>query len=161
MLNQSRTRRSFYTSATVALGGIIAAILGWPAAAYLFLKPKSSQNDDWSEVSDLNRLPVGKPQEVVYTRKRVDGWRVIKEKTTAWVVKTGQNQAVAFSPQCTHLGCAYHWEEKDRTFLCPCHGSAFAIDGKVLVGPASRPLDRFCVRVESGKLMVGSELEKA
>ena len=50
---------------------------------------------------------------------------------------------VAFGPQCTHLGCAYHWEEGKNEFLCPCHSSLFSIDGKVLSGPAPRPLDRY------------------
>ena len=161
MLYQLHTRRTFYSAATAVLGAMITAILGWPAAAYLFLKPKPGQTEGWAEVFDLNQLPLGKPREVIYTRRRVDGWRITKENTTAWVVKTGRQEAVAFSPQCTHLGCAYHWEERDHKFLCPCHGSAFAIDGKVVAGPASRPLDRFCVRVESGKLLVGPELEKA
>ena len=32
---------------------------------------------------------------------------------------------MAFGPQCTHLGCAYHWEEGKNEFLCPCHTSLF------------------------------------
>ena len=46
---------------------------------------------------------------------------------------------VAFNPACTHLGCAYHWDESPNNFVCPCHASVFSIDGKVLVGPAPRP----------------------
>ena len=155
-----QTRRNFYSVAIAVLGGIMATILGWPAAAYLLMKPKSGRKDDWAEVSDLSHLLVGKPHKVIYTRRRVDGWRVSKERTAAWVVKTGREEAVAFSPQCTHLGCAYHWEESGHMFLCPCHGSAFSIDGKVMAGPAPRPLDRYCVRVESGKLLLSSQLEK-
>ena len=80
-----------------------------------------------------------------FRRNRVDGWKVISEKSTAWVVKQADNSVVAFGPQCTHLGCAYHWEEGKNEFLCPCHTSLFAIDGKVVVrsgAAAARPLRR-------------------
>jgi len=89
----------------------------------------------------------------------VDGRKVTSEKSTAWVVKVADNQAVAFSPQCTHLGCAYHWDEGNKNFLCPCHTSTFDMEGKVLSGPAPRPLDRFQVRVEGTKLLIG-DLQK-
>ena len=91
----------------------------------------------------------------------MDGWRSFQEKTIAWVVRTGENNVVAYSPQCTHLGCAYHWEDSRDQFVCPCHGSRFSIDGKVLAGPASRPLDRYPVQVENSKLLIGSEIQKA
>src|SRR6185369_16814552 len=61
----------------------------------------------------------------------------------------------------TRLGCAYHWEAARNQFVCPCHESRFSIDGKVLGGPAARPLDRYPVRVENSKLLIGSEIRKA
>jgi Rieske Fe-S protein len=54
------------------------------------------------------------------------------------------------------LGCAYHWEERSSEFLCPCHSSAFSEDGKVISGPAPRPLDRFETKIENGKLLLGA-----
>jgi menaquinol-cytochrome c reductase iron-sulfur subunit len=80
---------------------------------------------------------------------------VISEKSTAWVVKRADKTVTAFGPQCTHLGCAYHWEEGKNEFLCPCHSSVFSVEGKVVSGPAPRPLDRYEVKVEGNHLMVG------
>jgi len=54
---------------------------------------------------------------------------------------------------CTHLGCAPHLDGDE--FACPCHGSRFARDGRVLAAPATRALDRaFVGRNANGKLFI-------
>lgn len=61
----------------------------------------------------------------------------------------------AVSATCTHLACLLHWNEAERSWDCPCHGSRFATDGMVLQGPAVRDLTRFDLpelrRVEAEK----------
>ena len=44
----------------------------------------------------------------------------------------------ALSLVCTHLGCTV--EQKTDGFTCPCHGSRYTKDGKVIRGPAEKPL---------------------
>jgi cytochrome b6-f complex iron-sulfur subunit len=46
----------------------------------------------------------------------------------------------AFAITCPHLGCSYNYDEGLRHFLCPCHGSQFALDGSIVHGPATAPL---------------------
>ena len=54
---------------------------------------------------------------------------------------------------CTHLGCTPRLDGNE--FACPCHGSRFARDGRVLSAPATRALDRaFVGRNVNGKLLV-------
>ncbi len=122
---------------------------------YLLFPAKTKKGTPWVEVTDLSQLKPNIPEEVVFRRRKVDGWKVVSEKTTAWVVKTSETEAFALAPGCTHLGCAYHWEAGKNSFVCPCHTSYFAIDGKVMTGPAPRPLDRFETKINGTKLMLG------
>jgi menaquinol-cytochrome c reductase iron-sulfur subunit len=149
------TRRSFHLLAIYGIWAVIGLMMAIPALVYLLFPPKTRKDDEWVEVADLTSLPVNTPEEIVFRRNRVDGWKVISEKTTAWVVKKSDSDVVAFGAQCTHLGCAYHWDENHKYFLCPCHTSAFSVDGKVLTGPAPRPLDRYAVKRNGSKLMLG------
>ena len=149
------TRRSFFIGAIYAIWGTMAAALSLPALVYLFLPPKVRKTDEWVEAGDISKVAPNEPVEMVFRRNRTDGWKILSEKTTVWVVKSPDNQVSAFGPQCTHLGCAYHWEESKNQFLCPCHSSLFAIDGKVVSGPAPRPLDRYETRIQGTKLLLG------
>jgi Rieske Fe-S protein len=65
---------------------------------------------------------------------------------------------VAFSGKCPHLGCGYKWRQHKvlgQVFLCPCHLSIYDATGKVLDGPAPRPLDALPIKVSaSGEVQI-------
>lgn len=66
---------------------------------------------------------------------------------------------VAFSGKCPHLGCGYKWRRHKglgaEVFLCPCHLSIYDATGRVLDGPAPRPLDVLPIQVSgSGEIRV-------
>jgi glycine/D-amino acid oxidase-like deaminating enzyme/nitrite reductase/ring-hydroxylating ferredoxin subunit len=51
-----------------------------------------------------------------------------------------QGTVHAVSAVCSHMGCLVGWNQNDRTWDCPCHGSRFELSGEVLHGPATRAL---------------------
>lgn len=154
-MQSESNRRNFLVGAIYGIWAAIGAALSLPALAYLFLPPKLKKEDEWTKLGDLSKLTENSPVEMAFRHNRVDGWKVLSEKSTAWVVKQPDGEVVAFGPQCTHLGCAYHWEDSKKQFLCPCHTSLFALDGTVNAGPALRPLDRYETRLEGNTLLIG------
>jgi glycine/D-amino acid oxidase-like deaminating enzyme/nitrite reductase/ring-hydroxylating ferredoxin subunit len=48
----------------------------------------------------------------------------------------------ALSSVCTHQGCQVAFNPVERSWDCPCHGSRFDVDGRVLDGPATKPLEK-------------------
>ncbi len=155
------TRRRFYLSFIYGLGSVMGAALAVPALAYLLLPPKLRKKEEWVEAGSLDQLTPESPTELFFHQTRTDGWKVTTEKRTAWVVELPDQKVVAYGPQCTHLGCAYHWEQNIQQFVCPCHNSFFSIEGKVLSGPAPRPLDRYQTKIENQKLLLGQLEQQA
>lgn len=58
----------------------------------------------------------------------------------AAVYKSGSGKVTRLSPICTHAGCVVNWNDAEGTWDCPCHGSRFSGEGKVIVGPAVKDL---------------------
>ena len=63
---------------------------------------------------------------------------------------------LALSRTCTHLGCSVPWDHEAHKFICPCHGSSFAINGEVLTPPATQALNSHPLRIENGVIFVNT-----
>lgn len=61
------------------------------------------------------------------------------------VYRSPSGELSVLSPVCPHLRCHVNWNPAENTWDCPCHGSRFAIDGRVIEGPALQPLTRHSV----------------
>jgi menaquinol-cytochrome c reductase iron-sulfur subunit len=138
------------------IGGTFTASVG----NYLLGRQTTTPKDNWADAGDVSDIPGGTPCQVRFERAVVDGWKVRNEQSSAWIILDNQRHVTAFSPVCTHLGCAYRWQAEKKQFTCPCHGSAFSVQGDVIAGPASRPLDRYSTKLEGNRLWLGPLQDK-
>ena len=135
-------RRSFLTFTTAGAAGLV--VTGGAALASIvrFLFPSVYyEAPERFKIGPAKDFPIGiptfLPQEKVY---------IFRDETKGFA---------AASAVCTHLGCTVQWFNNDQKFHCPCHGSVFAADGKVLHGPAPRPLEWLEITMaEDGQLQV-------
>lgn len=58
------------------------------------------------------------------------------------VYKDDKDQTHAVSAVCTHLGCIVNFNNAEKSWDCPCHGSRYGVDGNVLHGPAIKNLQK-------------------
>jgi cytochrome b6-f complex iron-sulfur subunit len=58
------------------------------------------------------------------------------------------NSLLAIDPTCTHAGCTVAWEKDQNAFVCPCHNSQFTLQGEVIKGRATLPLNIYEVKTE-------------
>lgn len=69
------------------------------------------------------------------------------------VEKDGTLANYGVNAVCTHLGCVVPWNSAENKFMCPCHGSQYNNQGKVVRGPA--PLVSYCFVVWIGQNLGG------
>lgn len=134
-------RRDFIT--LFGIGGIASSL---PVALAACSPEKSTTTipKDWQNI--------GKVAELDKT-----GQLLNENSPVGSVLVVGTSKAknlVAVNPTCTHQGCKVDWKATENKFLCPCHKSAFAADGKVLAGPATEPLPTYAIKIEGDGVLV-------
>jgi menaquinol-cytochrome c reductase iron-sulfur subunit len=148
------TRRRFFQWVTRAAAGFIGLSLAVPLVGYVISPAFKRRAQSWVDVAALDELFAGKPKQVDYVATVQDGYLETQTQKAVWAVKQADGQVTVFSPMCTHLGCGYHWNEGEQKFKCPCHGSVYDVSGRVVAGPAPRPLDTLPAKTENGRLLV-------
>jgi menaquinol-cytochrome c reductase iron-sulfur subunit len=151
---EEKSRRGFMRGALYGIPLLIGGTLAASVGNYL-LGRQTSEKGSWADAGDISDIPHGEPCQIRFERAVVDGWKIQNEQSSAWVILDQQRHVTAFSPSCTHLGCAYRWQAEKKLFTCPCHGSEFNIRGDVVKGPASRPLDKYATKLEDNRLWLG------
>ena len=72
-----------------------------------------------------------------------DNGAIIKiEGENVGIYKDIQGKIYAVKPNCAHLGCLLSWNNLDKTWDCPCHGSRFDYTGRAIYEPAIKDLDK-------------------
>ncbi|MEX1997294.1 MAG: FAD-dependent oxidoreductase [Candidatus Andersenbacteria bacterium] len=57
------------------------------------------------------------------------------------IYKDAHGNVTKLSPICPHAGCIVQWNNAEKTWDCPCHGSRFTAEGAVINGPAIKALE--------------------
>ncbi len=148
------TRRRFLEWLLGIIAAVNVFIAGIPFLRSLAGSAAKAGTNEWLKVAAVGSLPEGKPVEMRFLAGLDDAYIHSTELDSAWVIKHSPDEITVFSPICPHLGCYFQWEQKLGLFECPCHGSVFNLDGKVLGGPAPRPLDTLPTRIDNGNLYI-------
>ena len=158
MAESGVSRRNFMVRAIIGIGAFIGAAVAVPLAGFGILPVLRKKEPAWTDAGSSADLLLNEPQERRFFQTVRTGWQEERVERTVWLVKKQDGSVTAFSPNCPHLGCGYRWFSQEGKFKCPCHASFFDIDGKVLAGPAPRPLDTIDTKVEEGKVLVKFEV---
>lgn len=76
------------------------------------------------------------------TIKKGEGRLVKLNKNRAGIYKDDKNNNHIIKSVCSHMGCGLTFNDAEKTWDCPCHGSRFDIDGNIIEGPATKPLKK-------------------
>ena len=129
-------------------------ILGIPFVGFILAPLFRQTPEKWVPVGKLADFTVGKTVNVTITDPSSLPWAGISARSAAWLRRESETEFVAFSVNCTHLGCPIRWMEGAELFMCPCHGGVFYKDGRVAAGPPQAPLTRYGVRVNKGSVEI-------
>jgi menaquinol-cytochrome c reductase iron-sulfur subunit len=149
-------RRGFLAFATIALGGLIGLALAVPGVAYV-LTPlrKRGREGGFLTLTRLSQLEVGVPRAFAIVAERHDAWVKYPQEPvgSVWLIRQAPDAdppVIALSAECPHLGCAINLAAGGKGFLCPCHTSAFDLQGKPQNQVPPRPMDRLAVELTPG-----------
>lgn len=96
----------------------------------------------------LKDYPGSAEAEMFSEIKKGEG-KIVEVKDEKWAVHRSEDgNLCAASAVCTHMDCIVNWNNEEKTWDCPCHGSRFKPNGEVIEGPAFSPLDKRNINLE-------------
>lgn len=89
----------------------------------------------------LNKLEV--PKETISQIENGNGKVVEISGKKVGVYKNEEGEIFKVKPICQHLGCELSWNNLDKTWDCPCHGSRYNYKGELIYGPSVKNLEKY------------------
>ena len=148
------TRRRFLSRLSIGLSALAAAVVGVPIVSYLLSPLINPAPDVWRAVGSVDQFKIGETVQVAIDDPSPLAWAGQTARTAAWLRRESASEFIAFTVNCTHLGCPVNWRPDSELFLCPCHGGVYYADGTVAGGPPPRQLFRYDVRIRNGNVEV-------
>ncbi len=158
-MNRKYWNRRYFLS-WLGFGGLVATLQTVIAAC----APKSNTIADTpSDAPPSDAVPEGTPATdasllTIGTLTELDanGSLVVESPEKVIVVRDPANAegVLALTANCNHKGCTVGWSADSSQFICPCHESTFALDGTLLEGPATEPLQPLVATVDGDTILV-------
>jgi menaquinol-cytochrome c reductase iron-sulfur subunit len=148
------SRRKFLARLSLALGGVGALIVTVPVAGFILAPFFKHTREVWRSVGKVESFKIGETTAVKYEDASPLSWAGVTAHSAAWLRRVDADTFIAFSINCTHLGCPVRWLAEANLFMCPCHGGVYYQDGTVAAGPPPSPLPRYPVRVQDGEVQI-------
>ena len=151
-------RRKFMEIGIYAIGGTMVTVSGVTLVRFAVGPSFVKKRSKWVEV-ELGNNPAGGGsfERVVLEYDTKVGWINKKARKLAYVKRTKEDEVIAISAGCTHLGCIVTWDDQQRIFKCPCHDGRYDADGNVISGPPPAALERHPAKVDDGKIFLSTE----
>ena len=154
LTSEEITRRRFLEKVCIGLGTLCAAILGIPLVGFVVAPIFRRTTGKWLSVGKITDFEIGKTVNVTFVDPSPLPWAGVTAKSALWMRRVNDAQFIAFSVNCTHLGCPVRWLDDAELFMCPCHGGVYYSDGTVAAGPPPKPLIRYDVRTANGQVQI-------
>ncbi len=148
------SRRKFLARLSLTVGGVGALILMVPMAGFILAPFFGRRREVWRSVGKVESFKIGETTAVNYEDASPLPWAGVTARSAAWLRRVDAGTFIAFSINCTHLGCPVRWLAQAELFMCPCHGGVYYQDGAVAAGPPPLPLPRYPVRVKNGEVQI-------
>jgi menaquinol-cytochrome c reductase iron-sulfur subunit len=143
------SRRQFLTKLSLGLSAFGAALVGLPIIGFMLSPLLRRPPEVWRAVGAVDSFTIGQTIEISFDDASPLPWAGVTAKTAAWLRRNSQTEFIAFSVNCTHLGCPVRWLQDSKLFMCPCHGGVYDDQGNNVAGPPPQSLRRYPVRVNN------------
>ena len=154
----SPERRDFLKKACAVGLGTATVLVPLAAGVTVLLDPlrRKTAAGEKMLITTLDTLPRdGTPQKFAIIASRVDAWNKLPNAPVGaiYLRRTGDLTAEAINVVCPHAGCFVDFRADKKDYYCPCHNSAFSIDGKIAdpASPSPRGLDTLEVEIRGGR----------
>jgi menaquinol-cytochrome c reductase iron-sulfur subunit len=154
------SRRDLLIRGTGIGMGLVGVMLSVPALGFLLSPLFTRQKTAWVTVGPIDDVPVNKPVALLAEVPVGTGYPTPPVKRVVYVVRKSSGETRALSNICTHMQCDVHWDPALGSFLCPCHGGLYDIDGTNIGGPPPQPLAQWVHRIhtdEAGRTILEIE----
>ncbi len=154
-------RRSFLVNAAAAGTGAVAGLVPACAGAVLFLDPllrkkqaadpkaaaaasAAGMGEGYLPITKVDSLPAdGSPRAFKVIADLQDAWNKFPQTEigSVYLSRSASGEISCFNARCPHLGCTVQYKDGEQKYACPCHDSAFELNGARLNEIPPRGMD--------------------